>query len=242
MGFSKIASGHYAKILAKNGQFYLVEPKDKVYDQTYFLADIHEDMLSNIEFPLWNMTKEEVKKIALKNDLVSCGQKSSQDICFASGKGGYREYLSKKGITTFLPGDIIDINGRIIGSHKGIASYTIGQRKGLGFSGSEPYYVFKIDPVNYTVMVGFRAEAMNKKIRVNGINWLAKELLNDGKNILTRIRYNGKKTSSYVKTVSENEVIVSFDEEQFAPTPGQAAVFYNDSIVLGGGWIQEIIE
>jgi tRNA-specific 2-thiouridylase len=240
MGAGKIASGHYARIVEINGAFYLAEPEDFFYDQTYFLAHIPKKMLSSIEFPLGDLTRKKVRDIAREHNCPSAWKKSSQDVCFVSGGESYREYLAKKGVNVFIPGDIIDTGGKVVGTHQGIASYTIGQRKGLGVAGPEPFYVIKLDPANNTVTIGSRSEAMGKKIRVTGINWLGRSLLERGE-IRTRIRYNGEKAVSSVRLTQENEAIVTFDEEQFAPTPGQAAVFYSASIVAGGGWIEEVM-
>lgn len=242
MGAQKIASGHFARIVSAGDEFNLSEPADLEYDQTYFLSDIPKSMLSNIEFPLGGLTKNEVRKIAAENNFLTAGRKSSQDICFASGEGGYKEYLLAKGVNAFTPGNILNVEGDILGAHQGIASYTVGQRRGLGVAGPEPYYVIKIDTKNNTITVGFREHAMNKKIRVSGINWLTKSCSGKINFLKTRIRYNGNKVDSDIEFFGENEAIVTFLEAQFAPTPGQAAVFYNGPIVVGGGWIEEVLE
>ena len=242
LGADKIASGHFARISSVGNEFILSEPTDLEYDQTYFLADIKKSMLANVLFPLGEISKEQVRVIAAKNNFLTAERKSSQDICFATGKGGYKQYLSDKGVNVFIPGDILDIEGKILGTHQGITSYTIGQRRGLGVAGPEPYYVIKLDSKNNTVTVGTRAHSMKKKVKVVGINWLKKNPTGGTNLLKTRIRYNGYKISSHIEIYETNEALVTFMEEQFAPTPGQAAVFYNGPIVVGGGWIEEVIE
>ncbi len=240
LGAEKIATGHYARILERDGNYYLAEARDKQRDQSYFLYDISRETLPLIEFPVGGLSGEEVRGIAMEHDFTSAGRKSSQDICFAEADGGYREYLKKIGAGAFTPGDIVDVSGKVVGTHKGIASYTVGQRRGLGLARPEPVYVLKIDPDNNTITVGEKHHAMNRKILVAGINWLTLEKLDRPREFATRIRYNGKKAPARVTPRGDEEAVVEFKEPQFAPTPGQAAVFYDGEIVVGGGWIEEV--
>lgn len=242
LGAEKIATGHYARIMQDDGTFKLAEGRDKWQDQSYFLYDVEKEVLPFIEFPLGEFSKEEVRKMALENGFMSAERKSSQDICFASSDGDYRKYLEKLGVNAFKPGDILDIFGNIVGSHRGIAAYTVGQRRGLGLARPEPVYVIRIDPDANTIIVGEKFHAMNRKVRVAGFNWLTTERLGDPKEFDTRIRYNSNKEKALVTPTGDDEAVVEFREPQFAPTPGQAAVFYEDEIVSGGAWIEEVIE
>ncbi len=241
LGAGKIATGHYAKIIFKDGCHFLAEGKDKNRDQSYFLYDIAKEKLPFVEFPLGDLEKEEVREIAAKNNFLTADRKSSQDICFATAEGDYRGYLEKRGIKAFIPGDILDASGKVIAKHKGIASYTVGQRKGLGVSAAEPVYVLKIDPERNTITVGKREQAMNSAIRVAGFNWLVPENEKETLECYARIRYCGEKVKATVGPRAAGEAVVRFSEPQFAPTPGQAAVFYRGEIVIGGGWIGEVL-
>ena len=242
LGAEKIATGHYARILEEDGRYFLAESKDKWRDQSYFLYDIPRDELPFIEFPLGDMAKEEVRDAAVNQNFMAAWRPSSQDICFATAEGDYREYLSKLGVEAFSPGDILDVSGNVIGQHKGIASYTVGQRRGLGLAMPNPVYVLRIDAENNTITVGEKHHAMNSRIRVAGFNWLAIDGLDKETSYETRIRYNGRKEKAVVAPWGEDEAIVEFEEPQFAPTPGQAAVFYDGEIVVGGGWIEEVLD
>ncbi len=242
LGAERIATGHYAQIKQEGGRCFLTEARDKWRDQSYFLYDIPRETLPFIEFPLGEYAKEEVKEIAENQNFMSAWRRSSQDICFATAEGDYRKYLSNMGVDAFNSGDILDVRGNVVGRHKGIASYTIGQRRGLGLSGSGPVYVLKIDPEKNTITVGEKSHAMNRKIRVAGFNWLAIDSLDGARAFGTRIRYNSKKEKAVITPQGHDEAMVEFDEPQFAPTPGQAAVFYEGETVAGGGWIEEVIE
>jgi len=241
LGAGRIATGHYARVTEKGGRYYLRESSDTYQDQSYFLYDVPRKVLPLIDLPLGEFTKEKVRGLAAEKNFMPAWRKSSQDICFTSEEGGYREYLAKAGAGVFLPGDILDATGRVIGKHKGIASYTVGQRRGIGLAMKEPVYVLKIDPENNTITVGAKAEAMNSRIRVAGFNWLAIDRLDGPKKFSAKIRYNSEKAEALVTPYGDDEAIVEFTAPQFAPTPGQAAVFYEGDIVAGGAWIEEVL-
>ena len=242
LGADKIATGHYARIKEDGGDHFLMESSDKKRDQSYFLYGITRDVLPFIEFPLSELGKEDVRCIAAEHGLMTADRESSQDICFGSAEGGYKEYLKSHGVNAFTSGDILDIKGKVVGKHKGIATYTPGQRRGISIAMPEPIYVLKIDTANNTITVGGREHAMRKKIRVTGFNWLLRDGLTAACEFDTRIRYNGDKKPAVVSPASEDEAIVEFREPRFAPAPGQAAVFYDGEVVAGGAWIEEIIE
>lgn len=241
LGAEMIATGHYARIVKKGSLSLLAEADDKHRDQSYFLFHVEREVLPHIIFPLGGMDKDQVRHMAEANGLMSASRRSSQDICFGSG-GDYREYFAGEEIEAVSRGDIIDVEGRVIGAHEGIASYTIGQRHGLGLGLHYPVYVVGIDQKKNTVTVGSRQQAMRSKIRVRDFNWLTTEALDKPVRFAARIRYNGKKTGALIIPSGDNEAVVEFDEPQFAPAPGQAAVFYDGPIVAGGAWIEEVLD
>ena len=242
LGAERIATGHYARVMEKDGKCALAESADKVRDQSYFLYDTPKEALEFIDFPLGGLSKQEVRAIAMEKGFMTAERPDSQDICFETAEGGYRDYLLKLGVEAFQPGDILDISGKIIGEHRGIASYTVGQRRGIGVARPEPLYVVKIDADNNTITVGEKSHTMKRAIRAAGFNWLTMDGLHSKEEFDTKIRYNSKKVSATVSPHGEDEAIVEFKDLQFAPTPGQAVVFYDGEIVAGGGWIEEIID
>ena len=242
LGAEKIATGHYARVMNEGGVYSLVEAKDEWQDQSYFLYDIAKEDLSFIEFPLGDMSKVEVREIAMEQGFMNADREASQDICFTTSDGDYRVYLEKLGVNGFEPGDILDTSGKVIGKHKGIAAYTVGQRRGIGLSAAEPIYVTRIDPENNTITVGEKESAMKTVMTVRNCNWLTAGRLDKKEKFLTRIRYNGDKVPATVEPKGDGEYLVTLDSPQFAPTPGQAAVFYDGNVVAGGGWIEEVIE
>jgi len=241
LGCEKIATGHYARVLKVGGDYCLAEASSASQDQSYFLYDIPRGTLPFVEFPLGGFAKEEVRRIAAEQNFPTAGRKDSQDICFATAEGDYRKYLIKLGVDAFNPGNILDTSGKAVGKHKGIASYTVGQRRGIGLAMPEPVYVLKIDPRDNTITVGGRSEAMSRKIRVAGFNWFAQEGLDSPKKFAVRIRYNSRKADAIISSCGDDEAIVEFEQPQFAPTPGQAAVLYDGELVAGGGWIEEVV-
>jgi tRNA-specific 2-thiouridylase len=239
VGAEKISTGHYSDILRVEGSYFIAEAKDKKKDQSYFLFDISKEVLPAIEFPLANLTKDEVRDIARKKGFMTSERPESQDICFASAGGDYKEYLLKKiGKDAFREGDIVDTKGKIVGRHKGIVSYTVGQRKGLGVAMGEPVYVIKIDTKDNIIVVGERDQVMRTKARVSGISWHYPAPSRKDR-FEVKIRYASKKSPAVVMPESDDSAMIEFDQPQFAPTPGQAAVFYDGEIVAGGGWIEE---
>jgi tRNA-specific 2-thiouridylase len=243
IGAERIATGHYARIIRSGERYLLAEAVDRDRDQSYFLYDIDRDTLRYLDFPLGSMPKDEVRKRAADKGLMTAYRKASQDICFATAKGGYKGYLEAMGVRGFEPGSILDTRGNVIGEHSGIASYTVGQRKGLGLSMPEPVYVIKIDVRENTLTVGTRDQAMKGRIRVAGFNWLSIDGPTPGMKAEVRIRHNGPKVPAEIHPIKRgDECVVEFSAPQFAPTPGQAAVFYDGEIVMGGGWIEEVLE
>ena len=240
LGASRVATGHYANISydKKSKRYLLKEGKDKVKDQSYFLFALSQDQLKNAMFPLGGLTKGRVRTLAKKMKLRTFNTVSSQDICFIQDID-YAEYIKKKTGVDVKPGDIVDGSGKVLGRHKGIPFYTIGQRRGLGVAHKEPLYVTSIDIEKNRVLVGPRGEVMKKSLFAEGMNWIAIDSLDKPMRATARIRYNHIKAKAKVTKTGKDSVRVDFDEPQFAPTPGQAIVFYNKDVVIGGGWIKK---
>ena len=227
-----IATGHYAKI--KDTKLYKI---DSPKDQSYFLYKINKEVLPHILFPLSSYTdKESIRKIAEKENLVTARKKDSQDICFIEN-GDYASFLEKNMNKLPNKGDFILEDGKIIGKHKGIIYYTIGQRKGLGISYEYPLYVIKIDKKNNQVILGKEEQLYNNTIIINDINILVDQL---PKTCTGKIRYKYQPTPCNIEVIDANTIKVKFNEKVKSATPGQALVLYDNDICLGGGTIKEI--
>jgi tRNA-uridine 2-sulfurtransferase len=238
LGALSVATGHYANICynKKTGRYLLKEGKDKAKDQSYFLFNLSQKQLKSAIFPLGSLTKEKVRTLAKKMKLPTFNTVSSQDICFVQDVD-YAEYIKKKTGVRMKPGDVVDKTGKVLGRHKGIPFYTIGQRRGLGIAYKEPLYVTGIDIGQNRIIAGPREEVMKKSLIAERMNWIAIDSLEKPLKTKAMIRYNSKKAACIVTKVGKDSVRVDFNEPQAAPTPGQAVVFYDKDIVVGGGWI-----
>lgn len=228
-GIDCIATGHYAKNYfdKKTGRFAIKKGKDKTKDQSYVLFSLTQDQLKHIVFPLSDLTKEEVRKIAKDNGFVTADRKESQDMCFATGN----DYDSDEGV-------IHDVNGKILGRHKGVHHYTIGQRKGLNIASPNPLYVLKIDVEKNEVLVGKEEDLYRKEFIAGNVSWQAIDELKKPILVKAKIRYKSEEEKAWVFPVDGRMVRVEFLKPQRAITPGQAAVFYKRDVVIGGGWIE----
>lgn len=240
LGASWVATGHYAKLGAdrKTGRLLLKEGKDKSKDQSYFLFNLSQEQLKHIMFPLGDLTKVKARALAKRMKVRTYSTTSSQDICFVQDQK-YAEYIKKKTGVEIKRGDIVDKHGKVLGHHKGIPFYTIGQRRGLGIAYKEPLYVTTIDIANNRVVVGVREDVMKSGLVAERMNWIAVEGIEKPLKLEAKIRYNHKKVRATVTKLGADSVRVDFDEPQSAPTPGQAVVFYDGDVVVGGGWIRE---
>ena len=239
LGASYVATGHYvnAGLDKRTGRFLLKEGKDKIKDQSYFLFNLSQEQLKHTIFPLGGLTKDRVRALAKKMKVRTYNTVSSQDICFVQDKD-YDEYIMIKTGVEARPGSIVDKNGKVLGCHKGIMSYTIGQRRGLGIAHKEPLYVTEIDIHNNRVVVGVRKELLKRRVIADRLNWISIKDIEKPMKVEAKIRYNHKKAKAVVTKLGVDAVKVDFDEPQSAPTPGQAVVFYEKNVVLGGGWIK----
>lgn len=235
LGFDFLATGHYAAIERNDECLYLKRPRDRKKDQTYFLYSIPFDSLGSIIFPLSALTKEEVRNLAKKSSLPVAEKQESQDICFVKQRN-YHNFLSER-VQGLKPGLILDMQGNILGEHRGIIFYTIGQRGGLGISHKTPLYVVSIDPDENRIIVGEKKDLKAKGLVARDVNMLARSW--PGR-VYAKIRYR-KKEEPCEATREDDKLRVIFAEEQEAITPGQSVVFYADDCVLGGGVIEEVL-
>lgn len=231
-----IATGHYARVVRINNIPHLMKGIDNKKDQSYFLYGIERALLSHIIFPLGDYTKNQIREIAEKVGIPSRLAEESTEVCFLRDRRYYESIRPLKG------GPIIEMStGKIIGQHRGIHLYTIGQRKRLGIASSHPLYVIKIEPSENAVYVDSKDKAFMKEFVVNELNWLY-DIEKEEFVCEVKIRYAMNPEKAKVTLINENKVKVSFEKPQFAPTPGQSAVFYKGDMLLGGGVIKEIMQ
>jgi tRNA-specific 2-thiouridylase len=235
LGFDFLATGHYAAIKETATGYCLTRPKDRKKDQTYFLYAIPFEKLRNILFPLAALTKDEVREAAKKLPLPVAEKKESQDICFVTQKNS-QDFLQER-VQKINPGPIVDMQGKVLGKHRGIIFHTIGQRGGLGISHPTPLYVVSIDPNKNRIVVGEKNDLLAKGLLAGNMNILSLAWPN---RVYAKIRY--RKEEALCKVSNENgRLKVIFAEEQEAITPGQSVVFYAHDYVLGGGIIEEML-
>ncbi len=233
-----LATGHYARIVKTKQGYRLKKPEDLFKDQSYFLYRLGQNQLKHTLFPLGNYTKDEVRKLAREFSLPVADKLASQEICFLPG-ADYRGFLKQQIKQDIKPGSIVDKQGNILGRHKGIAFYTVGQREGLGIAKGYPLYITRIGPKINQITVGTKEDAFRSEFLVKEPHFILKPLK---KKVVLRvkIRYNHKEALAEIVPV-KNKLKIKFMKPQFAITPGQSAVLYNKDIVIGGGVIDKIL-
>lgn len=236
LGCSHVVTGHYARIEKQDGKYVLKKALDETKDQSYVLYSMTQNQLAHTLFPLGNLRKTEVRAIAAENGFINAQKPDSQDICFVPD-GDYAGVIEKNTNKKYAPGDFVDNQGNVLGRHKGIIHYTIGQRKGLGISAPEPLYVCDICPESGNVILGKKADLLKTEADAEDFNWISGEVPQDEVRCSVKIRYRQPEQKATVISTGENTVHIIFDEPQRAITPGQAAVIYDNDIVLGGGTI-----
>lgn len=239
LGADYLATGHYARIGYDEGtgRYTLQKAKDRRKDQTYFLYSMTQEQLAHTLMPLGDFTKDEVRQMAAQRGLKVAEKPESQEICFVPDDN-YRNFLRENAAEEIKPGPFLDLQGREIGRHEGIAYYTIGQRRGLGLATGERVYVVDIDPQRNAVVVG-PVEALSRTSLVAGdINLVLTDRLNGPLQAQAQIRYNAVPAPATVAPAGEGRVRIDFAEPQRAITPGQAVVFYQGEYLLGGGTIE----
>jgi tRNA-specific 2-thiouridylase len=254
IGADMLATGHYARCEfdATRNRWLLRRAADPAKDQTYFLFGLTQEQLSRTLFPLGHMNKPQVRELAREHHLALAEKPDSQEICFVPG-GDYKRfidaYLNEQGEQ--LPdtsGELVTTDGKVLGHHEGVHNFTVGQRKGLGVATGSPLYVININGAEGKVTVGGNDDLLSRTLIARDLNWIAVDGLYDsGANANTpmrvqaKIRHRHEPAPAVLENASNGEVRVTFDEPQRAITPGQAVVFYQDDLVIGGGWIAETV-
>ena len=236
LGAQTFATGHYARITKQNSRYLLSKGIDRKKDQSYFLFYLQQEQLARTVFPLGSLTKDQVRVKAKKMGIPSMNRSESQDICFIPDQD-YVGFLENDLHIERSAGDIVHVSGEILGHHQGTYRYTVGQRKGLGIAWAEPLYVVRIDAENNRVIVGEELHLAVSSLRVEDVNWVAPPPVG-GFRCKCRIRYRHREAPALVTPLENGGADVIFDESQKGVTPGQAAVFYQDDLVIGGGWIR----
>ncbi len=237
IGADYIATGHYARIVKlDNGRYTLMRSATLAKDQTYALYNLTQEQLSRTLMPVGEYSKDKVREIAERINLQVASKPDSQDICFVPD-GDYASFIEETTGEKVVPGNFVDLDGNILGQHKGIIHYTVGQRKGLGLSLGKPVFVLEIRPETNEVVIGDNEDALSNTLRANRINFMSVEELEGEKRVFAKIRYNHKGAWCTVKKSGEDEILCTFEEPQRAITPGQAVVLYDGDYVFGGGTI-----
>ena len=246
IGADLLATGHYARceFSPERNRWLLRRAADPAKDQTYFLFGLTQEQLSRTRFPLGSMSKPQVRQLARHHGLSLAEKPDSQEICFVPG-GDYKRfidaYLDEQGEQ--LPdtsGEFVTSDGQVLGRHDGIHNFTVGQRKGLGIATGTPLYVININGARGQVTVGGNDELLSHQLIARDLNWIAIQELREPMRVQAKIRHRHEPAVATVSPAPNGEVLVTFDDAQRAITPGQAVVFYDGDLVVGGGWIAEV--
>ena len=233
-----IATGHYAVIeKSSSGRYMLRKGADLSKDQSYFLYDLTQEQLARTLFPLGGLTKTEVRAIAEAQGLVNAKKRDSQDICFVPG-GDYASFIRQYTSRDYPPGDFVSTDGSVMGRHKGIINYTVGQRKGLGLALKKPAYVLELDTEQNQVVLGDNEELFTRELTADNFNWVSTAVPGGDIRASARIRYRHREAPAVISPLSDDSVRIIFDEPQRAITRGQSVVIYDGDYVLGGGIIK----
>jgi tRNA-uridine 2-sulfurtransferase len=243
-----VATGHYARVErdADTGRFLLLKGSDPQKDQSYFLFELSQEQLARTMLPLGNLSKQEVRRLALRCGLAVAEKPESQEICFV-GNGSYAAFIDRHR-DEVLPeasgntdadasGEIVTREGRVLGRHRGIHHYTVGQRRGMGIASAEPLYVVAIEPSAKRVVVGHAEDLKSSLLIARNLNWISIDALVRTERVMAKIRSRATEAWAAIHPMPDGRVRVEFDEPQRAIAPGQAIVFYQQDRVLGGGWI-----
>lgn len=237
IGADYIATGHYARIeQLSNGRYSLRRSATLAKDQTYALYNLTQEQLKRTLMPVGAYSKEEIRELAEKINLRVANKPDSQDICFVPD-GDYAGFIEQSTTKKILEGNFVTLDGTVLGKHKGITHYTVGQRKGLGLALGYPAFVLEIRPETNEVVIGNNEDSMSNIVRANNLNFMSVEDVTEPIRVWAKIRYNHKGAWCTIRKVAQDEMICEFEEAQRAITPGQAVVFYDGEYVLGGGTI-----
>lgn len=238
MGIDYIATGHYAKVVkdSASGRYILKKSVTDRKDQTYALYNLTQEQLSRTLMPVGDYSKEQIREIAKEIGLSVATKPDSQEICFISDND-YGRFLSENSTNKIIPGKFVDTNGKVLGTHKGIVHYTVGQRKGLGIAFGKPMFVVALDAENNRVILGEDSEVFADTLTASDLNYISMEGPYDGMRVSAKIRYSAKEAPATIWLMGEKQIRVVFDTPQRAITPGQSVVFYDGDVVVGGGTI-----
>lgn len=242
LGCNWVVSGHYAQIRQDpvSGRYLLYKAADRAKDQTYFLACLNQEQMAHIQFPLGGLTKTQVRQIAQENGFVNARKRDSQDICFVPD-GDYGAFLQRYTGKTYPEGDFLDLQGQVVGHHRGAACYTLGQRKGLGLAMGAPVYVCAKDMQRNTVTVGPGEALFSPALLAGDWNWYPFPTLTAPMRVTVKTRHSQFEQAATVYPEENGFARVEFDQPQRAVTPGQAVVLYDGDMVVGGGTITEAL-
>jgi tRNA-specific 2-thiouridylase len=240
LGVHFLATGHHARIEKdeSSGRYLLKKGRDRMKDQSYFLCQIKQEQLKRTLFPIGNMTKDRVKRIAAERGFPAVSRPESQEICFIPD-GDYKKFLERYVPQVSRPGKILDQSGKVLGNHQGVASYTVGQRKGLGIFAARPLYVTSIESQDNTITVGTKAQTYGSELTADNLNWIAIPHPTTPIQVKAKIRYRHPEAEATLIPRDENTIYVKFSEPQMAITPGQVVVFYDGDTIIGGGTISK---
>lgn len=238
LGFDAVATGHYARVLPDpdTGALRLLAARDKTKDQSYVLWSLTQEQLAHTLFPLGELTKGEVRALSARFGLQNAQKPDSEDLCFVPG-GDYAAFLERRTGAPLPPGDFLDREGRVLGRHRGLARYTVGQRRGVGISGPEPRYVLSKDPAANTVTLGPESALFSSRFSVREVSWVSGVSPASPLRAEVCVRYQGKRTPALLTPLPGGRLLAETDLPVRAVTPGQSAVFYRGGEVLGGGII-----
>jgi tRNA-specific 2-thiouridylase len=237
LGAEKLATGHYARLRqSADGRIELLRATDRNKDQSYVLSVLNQDKLRHVMFPLGELNKPQVREIAARKSLPTADKAESQDLCFVAD-GDYRGFLARNVPDSLRPGPIRNMAGRVVGQHRGLALYTIGQRKGIGISGPEALYVIALDAAENAVVVGTKSELGRNGCIAQGVNYISGEIPSVPFRATAKIRYKAHEAACTITPLPNSAAHIHFDEMQRDITPGQAVVFYDEEAVTGGGII-----
>ena len=234
LGCDLVVTGHYARVIRENGAFSLKKALDGAKDQSYFLYCMTQEQLAHTAFPLGELTKPEVRTLAEARGFVNASKPDSQDICFVPD-GDYAGVIERFRGGEATPGPFLDLTGKVLGTHRGIIHYTVGQRRGLGLSFCEPYYVIRIDPAANAVVLGPKAALFTRDAHVPAFHWISGKAPSGPLRCAVKIRYRHPEKPALLTPNPDGSADIRFDEPQRAVTPGQSAVAYDGDTVLGGG-------
>ena len=236
LGCDAIVTGHYARIEQENGRWLLKKSLDESKDQSYVLYSLTQEQLAHTRLPLGAMHKSETRRIAEEQGFYNADKPDSQDICFVPD-GDYAGFIARFTGHDCPAGDFVDEDGHVLGRHKGIVHYTVGQRKGLGIAADAPLYVKQIDAASNRVVLSGNESLFSRELTANDFNWIAYDVPPRELRATARVRYHQREQAATVTVLSDGRVHLVFDEPQRAITPGQAVVLYDGDTVLGGGTI-----